>query len=54
MRNIVIEKGDYLPVEEREIEIVERKGIGHPDTICDLVCESVSQSSESILFEKIW
>jgi S-adenosylmethionine synthetase len=44
MRNIVIEKGDYLPIEEREIEIVERKGIGHPDTICDLVCESVSQA----------
>jgi len=44
MRNIVIEKGDYLPVEEREIEIVERKGIGHPDTICDLVCESVSRA----------
>jgi S-adenosylmethionine synthetase len=44
MRNIVIEKGDYLPVEEREVEIVERKGIGHPDTICDLVCESVSQA----------
>jgi S-adenosylmethionine synthetase len=44
MRNIVIEKGDYLPVDEREVEIVERKGIGHPDTICDLVCESVSQA----------
>ena len=44
MRNIVVEKGDFLPIEEREIEIVERKGIGHPDTICDLVCESVSQA----------
>jgi S-adenosylmethionine synthetase len=44
MRNIVIEKGDYLPIEEREVEIVERKGIGHPDTICDLVCESASQA----------
>ena len=44
MRNIVIEKSDYLPVDEREFEIVERKGIGHPDTICDLVCESVSQA----------
>jgi len=43
MRNIVIEKSDSLPIEEREVEIVERKGIGHPDTICDLVCESVSQ-----------
>jgi len=44
MRNIVVEKVDYLPIEEREVEIVERKGIGHPDTICDLVCESVSQA----------
>jgi len=44
MRNIVIEKSDSLPIEEREVEIVERKGIGHPDTICDLVCESVSQA----------
>jgi S-adenosylmethionine synthetase len=44
MRNIIIEKIDFLPTEEREIEIVERKGLGHPDTICDLVCESVSQA----------
>jgi len=44
MRNIIIEKSDFLPIEEREVEIVERKGIGHPDTICDLVCESVSQA----------
>jgi len=44
MRNIIIEKSDSLPIEEREVEIVERKGIGHPDTICDLVCESVSQA----------
>lgn len=43
MRNIMIEKADYLPVEEREGEIVERKGIGHPDTICDGVAEKVSQ-----------
>jgi S-adenosylmethionine synthetase len=44
MRNIVIEKSDFLPIEKRAVEIVERKGIGHPDTICDLVCESVSQA----------
>jgi len=44
MRNIVIEKSDSLPIDERRVEIVERKGIGHPDTICDLVCESVSQA----------
>jgi S-adenosylmethionine synthetase len=28
---------------ERPIEIVERKGLGHPDTICDLVMEQISQ-----------
>jgi len=44
MRNIIIEKAEYLPIEEKEIEIVERKGIGHPDTICDLICEFASQS----------
>ncbi len=29
---------------ELDIEIVERKGIGHPDTICDLVMERISQA----------
>jgi S-adenosylmethionine synthetase len=28
---------------ESEVEIVERKGLGHPDTICDLVMEQISQ-----------
>lgn len=30
--------------EEKEVEMVERKGLGHPDTICDLVCEAASQA----------
>jgi S-adenosylmethionine synthetase len=29
---------------EGEVEIVERKGLGHPDTICDLVMERISQA----------
>lgn len=29
--------------DELDIEIVERKGLGHPDTICDLVMERISQ-----------
>ena len=33
-----------LPAEKLETEIVERKGIGHPDTICDCVAEEVSQA----------
>ena len=27
---------------EHDVEIVERKGLGHPDTICDLVMEQIS------------
>lgn len=30
------------PVSAHEIEIVERKGLGHPDTLCDALAESVS------------
>jgi S-adenosylmethionine synthetase len=29
---------------DSEVEIVERKGLGHPDTICDLVMERISQA----------
>lgn len=29
---------------EGEVELVERKGLGHPDTICDLVMERISQA----------
>lgn len=31
-----------LPEKEEEIEIVERKGLGHPDTICDFVVDHLS------------
>jgi len=31
-----------VPLEEQRIEIVERKGLGHPDTICDLIMNEVS------------
>lgn len=30
------------PVQQLEVEIVERKGLGHPDTICDALAEEVS------------
>ena len=29
---------------DREVEVVERKGIGHPDTICDAVAEQASRA----------
>lgn len=40
--NIVIQESPALPVADQAVEIVERKGIGHPDTICDSVAERIS------------
>ena len=34
-RNIVVESLPQAMVEQREVEIVERKGIGHPDSVSD-------------------
>ncbi len=42
MRNIVVEEFRQVPLEEQRLEIVERKGIGHPDTICDAILDRVS------------
>ncbi|MEK7802896.1 MAG: methionine adenosyltransferase, partial [Deltaproteobacteria bacterium] len=41
-RNIKIEILKNKPVAEQDVEIVERKGIGHPDSICDAVMDSIS------------
>ena len=40
-RNITVERSDTAPMNDQPFELVERKGIGHPDTICDSVMEAV-------------
>ncbi len=42
MRNIEIEELGATPITERKIEVVERKGLGHPDFICDSIMNQVS------------
>lgn len=42
MPEIAIEPQAVVPVARRETEYVERKGVGHPDSICDAVMESIS------------
>ncbi|MBM4429626.1 MAG: methionine adenosyltransferase [Chloroflexi bacterium] len=42
MRNITVETLKGTPVEEQAVELVERKGIGHPDSICDAIMEAAS------------
>jgi S-adenosylmethionine synthetase len=44
MRNITVDFLGIPPLEEQKIELVERKGIGHPDSICDGIAETVSRT----------
>ena len=44
MRNIVVAALDQVPLQNQRIEVVERKGLGHPDTICDSIMNEVSVS----------
>ncbi len=39
---IIIEKTKDEPVRKAAVEIVERKGLGHPDTLCDRAAEELS------------
>jgi len=41
-RNIIVEEFKQTPLEKQKFEIVERKGLGHPDTICDAILDQVS------------
>ena len=41
-RNIIVEEFKQTPLEKQKFEIVERKGLGHPDSICDAVLDRVS------------
>ncbi len=43
-RNIVVERGNYLPPFKRKVELVERKGLGHPDSLIDGVMEEISRN----------
>jgi len=42
-RNIVVEKVNYQPAWKRKVELVERKGIGHPDSLIDGIMEEISR-----------
>ena len=41
--DISIEKLKHTSVAKQEIEIVERKGVGHPDSLTDGICEAASR-----------
>ncbi|SMP06741.1 S-adenosylmethionine synthetase [Desulfurobacterium pacificum] len=49
--NIRVTPLDIQPVSTSEIEIVERKGLGHPDTICDALAEKLSAELCKLYYE---
>ncbi len=51
-RNIKIEGLRQIPLEQQEIELVERKCIGHPDSMADGIAESISRALCRAYFEE--
>ncbi|SDX56119.1 methionine adenosyltransferase [Halobellus clavatus] len=52
-RNIAIEAAERTAVEDQAVEIVERKGIGHPDSISDGIAESVSRALSNLYLDRV-
>ncbi|MCU4971202.1 methionine adenosyltransferase [Halobacteria archaeon AArc-m2/3/4] len=52
-RNIRVEPIDRRAVEDQEVEIVERKGIGHPDSISDGIAESVAGALAQTYLDRV-
>ncbi len=50
---LVVERLTETPVARRRQEIVERKGVGHPDTICDSVVEAISVALNRMYLDEI-
>jgi len=48
---IVVERINRLPVKDQHVELVERKGLGHPDYIIDSACERASLSLSKYYLE---
>lgn len=52
MRNIIVADLKQTPLEKQRLEIVERKGLGHPDYICDAVADRISVGLSKTYLEK--
>ncbi len=52
MANIAVGSLDFPKVSEQPVEIVERKGLGHPDTICDALAEELSIALSELYIEE--
>jgi S-adenosylmethionine synthetase len=50
---VVVEALPGPPVGRRRVEIVERKGLGHPDTICDSLVEAIALALNRMYLERL-
>ena len=44
MAEIVLERLQRPLIGEQRVEIMERKGLGHPDSVCDAVMEEIARA----------
>jgi S-adenosylmethionine synthetase len=51
-RNIKVEALQQIPLEQQEIEVVERKCIGHPDSLADGIAETISRALSRAYLEE--
>ena len=51
-RNIVVSHLNEKPIERQPAEMVERKGIGHPDSIADGIAENMSRALSKMYLER--
>jgi len=50
---VLVEALREVPVARRRMEIVERKGIGHPDTLCDALVEAISVALNRMYLDRV-
>lgn len=49
---LTIETLQATPIARRRLELVERKGLGHPDTMCDALVEAISLALNRMYLER--
>lgn len=52
MMKIITLEYERTPIEQSGVEMIERKGIGHPDTLADIIAESFSNTYSRYTLEK--
>lgn len=51
-QNFFVHASGKVPASETDYEVVERKGIGHPDTLCDTIAEKISRAYSQYSLKK--